>query len=74
MFCRSILSSAPSSKMTTVEMVNFQRADGTEVPAYASEKGPKNGLVVIQVNALPANPRSSGPVWRAGQTGLHLCR
>jgi hypothetical protein len=55
-------------------MVNFQRADGTEVPAYASEKGPKNGLVVIQVNALPANPRSSGPVWRAGQTGLHLCR
>eukprot|EP00960_Hanusia_phi_P025209 740678-Hanusia_phi.AAC.3 len=32
------------SNMST-EMVKFNRADGTEVPAYASAAGPKGGLV-----------------------------
>ena len=40
---------------TSVEMVKFAREDGTEVPAYSSAKGPKNGLVVVQVTMTAAN-------------------
>jgi len=32
----------------STEMVKFNRADGTEVPAYASASGPKGGLIVLQ--------------------------
>lgn len=46
---RSFASPSLAGMATSVEMVKFARADGTEVPAYSSAKGPKNGLVVIQV-------------------------
>ncbi|KAJ1495161.1 hypothetical protein T484DRAFT_1763631 [Baffinella frigidus] len=50
---------------TSVEMVKFARADGTEVPAYSSAKGPKNGLVVIQIKATAGN--------MADKCGVQVC-